>query len=103
MDAFTHARHLNQQTDSEAERKRGAVQTFGRRESVPRRNSLDRMGWRMSAELARVRKELDGQRTRTDTVLDRSYVENGDFLSQFGAQIQARLNLSEQVDGLMQA
>jgi hypothetical protein len=58
----------------------------------------------MSAELARVRKEFDdqGQRTRTDdAVVDRSYVESGDFLSQFGAQIQARLNLSEPVDGLI--
>jgi len=46
----------------------------------------------------RVRKGLDGQ--RITAVVDRSYVENGDFLSQFSAKIQARLNLSEQVDGL---
>ena len=71
----------------------------------PAEISSNRMGWggrAASAEPARVRKELDGQRTRTDAVVDRSYVENGDFLSQFGAQIQARLNLSEQVDGLTQ-
>jgi hypothetical protein len=88
MHAFTHARHLNQQIDdlvSEVEPERGALQTFDGESQCPDEISSDRMRWRMSAEPARIRKELDGQRATADAVVDRSYVEY--FLSQFGARI----------------
>ena len=80
MDAFTHARPLNQQIDdlvSEVELERGAPQSFDGESQYPDEISSDWMRWRMSAELACIRKELDGQRATAGAVVDRSYVENG--------------------------
>ena len=48
-----------------------------RRVSTSIQTKLAQIGWRMSAELACIRKELDGQRATAGAVVDRSYVENG--------------------------
>ncbi|EJF58014.1 hypothetical protein DICSQDRAFT_139845 [Dichomitus squalens LYAD-421 SS1] len=57
---------------------------------------------RLEDELARARKELDdreGKGRDRDGVIDKLYVENRDLATQLAAETQARLNLSEKLDG----
>lgn len=58
---------------------------------------------RLEDELARARKELDDRDSKgrdRDGNLDRLHAENRDLASQLAAQTQARLNLSEKLDGV---
>ena len=61
---------------------------------------------RVEDELARARRELDDrlQQTRDkDGTLDKLHAENRDLAAQLAAQTQARLNVSEKLDGIQAA
>ncbi|KDR79017.1 hypothetical protein GALMADRAFT_64374 [Galerina marginata CBS 339.88] len=89
----------------EAESKRlGETHTTARFSLQLETDRLKRDLERLEDELARARKELDDKDTKhreREGAVDRLYAENRDLASQLAAQTQARLNLSEKLDGVV--
>ncbi|KAG6908460.1 hypothetical protein DXG01_004543 [Tephrocybe rancida] len=88
----------------EAESKRlGETHTTARFSLQLEADRLKRDLERVEDELARARKELDDRDTRgrdRDGALDRLHAEKRELESQLAAQTQARLNISEKLDGV---
>ncbi|RDB26693.1 Anucleate primary sterigmata protein B [Hypsizygus marmoreus] len=88
----------------EAESKRaGETHTTARFSLQLEADRLKRDLERVEDELARARKELDERENKgrdRDGALDKLHAENRDLASQLAAQTQARLNLSEKLDGV---
>jgi chromosome segregation ATPase len=88
----------------EAESKRlGETHTTARFSLQLEADRLKRDLERVEDELARARKELDERDSKgrdRDGVLDKLHVENRDLATQLAAQTQARLNISEKLDGI---
>ncbi|KAG6810609.1 hypothetical protein H0H92_011161 [Tricholoma furcatifolium] len=88
----------------EAESKRlGETHTTARFSLQLETDRLKRDLERVEDELARARKDLADKDSRTrdrDSALDKLYTEKRDLESQLAAQTQARLNLSEKLDGV---
>ncbi|KAH9483481.1 Spindle pole body protein pcp1 [Psilocybe cubensis] len=87
----------------EAESKRlGETHTTTRFSLQLETDRLKRDLERLEDELTRARKELDDREAKNrdrDSVVDRLHAEKRDLESQLAAQTQARLNLSEKLDG----
>ncbi|KII89526.1 hypothetical protein PLICRDRAFT_160873 [Plicaturopsis crispa FD-325 SS-3] len=88
----------------EAESKRaGETHTTARFSLQLEVDRLKRDIERLEDELARARKDLDerdGKSRDRDGALDKLHAENRDLASQLAAQTQARLNVSEKLDGV---
>ncbi|PPQ92088.1 hypothetical protein CVT25_008269 [Psilocybe cyanescens] len=87
----------------EAESKRlGETHTTARFSLQLETDRLKRDLERLEDELSRARKELDDREAKNrdrDSVVDRLHAEKRDLESQLAVQTQARLNLSEKLDG----
>lgn len=88
----------------EAESKRlGETHTTTRFSLQLETDRLKRDLERVEDELARARRELDERDSKgrdRDGVLDRLHAENRDLATQLAAQTQARLNISDKLDGV---
>ncbi|KAG5634459.1 hypothetical protein H0H81_001876 [Sphagnurus paluster] len=88
----------------EAESKRlGETHTTARFSLQLEADRLKRDLERVENELARARKELDDRDSKgrdRDGVLDKLHTENRDLATQLASQTQARLNISDKLDGV---
>lgn len=91
-----------QEKDSES-KKLGESHTTARFSLQLEVDRLRRDAERLEDELTRARKELDDRESKgreRENVLDKLHAENRDLASQLAAQTQARLNVTEKLDGV---